>query len=77
MKSIINDQLGNELKFPKLMIHFEQSSNFVILAYGYDDNFYYGIVVWCETNEYEIGAHSEKWDNNKFEDFTGTIELSN
>jgi len=76
MKSIINDQ-PSKLEFPKLMINSEQSDNFVILAYGYDDNSYYGIVVWCETDEYEIGEHSEKWDNNKFEDFTGTIELSN
>jgi len=77
MKSVIKENKNKEDKFPKLMI--KKTSSLIILAIHKNNNFLKGIVVYVEPKKklLHVGTYEEDWCSDMFENFDGTIELSN
>jgi hypothetical protein len=71
MKSEINEKVkANETGFPKLMIH---SDGTVVLM----NNPNQGYCIRCNDGVHEKLAYREDWRINTFQDFKGSITLSN
>ena len=62
----------DKLKYPKLMV--SKLEGTVVLMYSKTSGIVVGNTGDCQS---EIGYYSEFWDTNCFEDFDGTVELSN
>lgn len=71
MKSIIKEGNTSDKGFPKLMIFHDKS--FIVLFNNRDE----GTVVYCNDGVHDLGYYSVTWSTELFEDFNGTIELSN
>jgi hypothetical protein len=78
MKTKITKQTKQTKPFPKLMIDKDGDVFFMMLERKESGKcFGYGVLIHSVSTDAGVGAYSEKWDLSLFEDFDGTVELSN
>lgn len=70
MKAVVNEIEKKETDFPKLMVH---ENGDVVLFEGTED----GVLVASKSTPEDIGSYSECWNPRMFQDFKGSVTLSN
>ena len=78
MKTKITKQTNQTKPFPKLMIDSDGDVFFMVHERkGSGEQLGQGVLIHSVSTFSRVGAYSASWDLSLFDDFDGTVELSN